>query len=125
MPVLANILLVFFIFERITMNKQVNVTVSEDKPGVFIAKLFGEIDQLSVNELKEALNANKVEDAQQLVFDLQGVEFMASAGLAVFVYYHETFKERDQNQVLKIINTPPAAMRVFKLTRADTILDIS
>lgn len=107
------------------MSKNVNVLVSQDSPGVFVVKLFGEIDQLSVNELREALNANKVEEAEQLIFDLQGVEFMASAGLAVFVYYHEAFKKSDKNQILKIINTPPAVMRVFTLTRIDTILDIS
>lgn len=106
-------------------NTSLKIEIIEgDKPGLFI-KLSGELDQLTVQQLKEKLRELTAEDAQQLVFDLENVEFMASAGLAVFAAYYEIFENNNSGQVLKIIKCPDNVKRVFEITKTIGIFQVS
>ena len=94
------------------------------EPGL-VVKLTGELDQLTVASLKDKLVEIAAEKCSQLIFDLGELEFMASAGLSIFAYYHDLYRSNGSGQLMKIINCPDAVMRVFKLTKMDEILTIS
>lgn len=94
------------------------------EPGITV-KLKGELDQLTVRELRNKLKEMAAEKAPLLIFDLEELEFMASAGLSVFAYYHELFQTNGVGQQLKIINCQAGVMRIFKMTRMDDILCVS
>jgi len=101
------------------------VFVSEESPGDLLVKLKGEIDQLTIRTLKESLESYNVKEAKLLVFDLEEVEFMASAGLAIFAYYLDMYKKRGLGQKVKIVNCSEGVFRVFHLTMLDELIDVS
>lgn len=104
-------------------NLQIDVLDSTE-PGI-VVKLKGELDQLTVRDLKTRLNELSAEHAAQLIFDLKDLEFMASAGLSVFAYFHELFEKNKKGQKVKIIGCPENVRRVFSLTKMDQILNVS
>lgn len=103
-------------------NLQIEV-IDTMEPGIFL-KLTGELDQLSVRDLKEKLVELSAEKTPQLVFDLEGIEFMASAGLSVFAFYQEIFQKNGIGQQMKLINCSESVLRVFKITRMDEVISI-
>lgn len=98
--------------------------IEAGEPGLFV-KLSGELDQLTVQQLKEKLRDLAAEKADQLVFDLENIEFMASAGLAVFAAYYEIYQNNNSGQILKIIKCPENVRRIFDLTRTTEIFQVS
>jgi anti-anti-sigma factor len=104
-------------------NLQIEIVESTDS-GLEV-KLTGELDQLTVKDLRDQLNEKGAEKASLLVFNLEKLEFMASAGLSVFVFYHELFKANATGQEMKIVNCPQLVKRVFQLTKMDSILSVA
>ncbi len=100
------------------------IIVSDDRPGEIIVKLKGEVDQLTVKNLKKILEEHNAEEACELIFDLDEVEFMASAGLAIFAYYKELFNKKKADQRLRVINCSPGVYRIFHLTMLDEMLEV-
>ncbi len=100
------------------------IAVAQENPLEMVVQLVGEIDQLSVKEIKRHLDNKKAEDAASLVFDLRQVEFMASAGLAIFAFYLDLFKKREKGQKLKVINCSEGVFRVFHLTMLDELMEV-
>lgn len=96
----------------------------ESEQDTLIVKVFGELDQSTADELKMKLNEGNAEEYSQLIFDLGGVDFMASAALSVFNFYQDYFSTRGAGQKLKIINADSSMMRVFELTRMNEIIEI-
>ena len=107
------------------MSNLLEISVADDSTQEIIVKLKGEIDQLTVKDLKAVLEKNDASNAKKLVFDLEEVEFMASAGLAIFAWYVDVFKKRGAGQKLKVINCSEGVFRVFHLTMLDEIIDVS
>jgi len=101
------------------------VFVSEKSSGDLLIKLKGEIDQLTIRNLRESLDKYNANEAETLIFDLEEVEFMASAGLAIFAYYLDVFKKRGKGQKVKVINCSEGVFRVFHLTMLDELIDVS
>lgn len=100
------------------------VEVIESSSTGLTIKLRGELDQLTIKDVNEKLQEMNADKALFLTFDLGELEFMASAGLSIFAYYHDLYKNNAQGQQMKIINCQPAVMRIFKLTKMDEILTI-
>ncbi len=88
-------------------------------------RVAGELDQLTVKELRDQLAGNEAEKASLLIFNLEKLEFMASAGLSIFVFYHDLFKTNARGQQMKIINCSQLVKRVFQLTKMDSVLSVS
>ncbi len=101
------------------------ITVSDENPKMVTVKLKGEVDQLTTRDLKSILEEHQVDKAEELIFDLDEVEFMASAGLAIFAYYRELFNKNQTGQRLRVINCNPGVYRIFHLTMLDEMLDVS
>lgn len=100
------------------------IIVSDESPGEMTVKLKGEVDQLTIKNLKKSLDEHKADEASLLIFDLDEVEFMASAGLAIFAYYQDLFNKRAMGQKLKIINCTQGVYRVFHLTMLDEMIEV-
>ncbi len=107
------------------INNLLEISVSDEKPGKVTVKLKGEVDQLSVRGLKKILEEHDAQNAAELVFDLDEVEFMASAGLAIFASYQELFNKKGVGQKLRVINCSEGVYRIFHLTLLTEMLDVS
>ena len=106
------------------MSSILDVSISHDDHETMVVKLIGELDQLAMRNLKRELDGKKAEEMQTLIFDLEEVEFMASAGLAIFAWYADCFKKRKTGQKLRVINCSEGVFRVFHLTMLDEIIDV-
>lgn len=107
------------------INNLLEIFVSDESPGEMTVKLKGEVDQLTIKNLKKILDEHKASDATILIFDLSEVEFMASAGLAIFAYYQDLFNKRNAGQKVRITNCSPGVFRVFHLTLLDEMLEVT
>ncbi len=107
------------------INNLLEIVVSDEKPGLITVKLKGEVDQLSVRSLKKVLEEHDAQNAAELIFDLDEVEFMASAGLAIFASYQEIFNKKKAGQKLRVINCSEGVYRIFHLTLLDEMLDVT
>jgi anti-anti-sigma factor len=107
------------------INNLLEIVLSDERPGEIIVKLKGEVDQLTVKNLKKILEENSAQNAMELVFDLDEVEFMASAGLAIFAYYQDLFNKKKSGQKLRVINCSPGVYRIFHLTMLTEMLEVS
>ncbi|GAB4274875.1 MAG: hypothetical protein Kow0029_15540 [Candidatus Rifleibacteriota bacterium] len=105
------------------LNLKIEV-VENTEPGIRV-RLAGELDQLTVDGLRKKLAELNAESAEQLVIDLEGLEFMASAGLSVLAYYHELYEKNGKAQTLRLLNVPDHVMRMLQLTRMDKILQLN
>lgn len=107
------------------MGSVLDIYVSEDGTDKMTVKLIGELDQLSLKSLRQELASRDVESKKILIFDFEEVDFIASAGLTIFVWYADIFKKRGLGQKLKIINCSEGVFRVFHLTMLDEMINIS
>jgi anti-anti-sigma factor len=66
-------------------DEHLNVSVTSDEDGTAVITVVGEIDIDTVDELRSAVSHAVEEGATGLVFDLSGVAFMDSSGIAVLL----------------------------------------
>ncbi|PKL41855.1 MAG: hypothetical protein CVV41_16955 [Candidatus Riflebacteria bacterium HGW-Riflebacteria-1] len=107
------------------MSSILDIYVSQEDSETMTVKLIGELDQLSLKTLKQEMDVKNAEEMKLLIFDLEEVDFIASAGLTIFAWYADCFKKRGLGQKLKIINCSEGVFRVFHLTMLDEIMDVS
>jgi len=107
------------------MSRILDISVTQEGENKIAVKLYGELDQMSLKDLRNELSARSAEEADLLIFDLEEVDFIASAGLAIFAWYADCFKKRGLGQKLKIINCSEGVFRVFHLTMLDEVIDVS
>lgn len=97
------------------------INVSEMKR-VQLLQIAGRVDTLSADELHAALARAIDEGRTNLVVDLQGVEYMSSAGLRELV---SALKQVNKlNGDLRIAQPSPKVMEVLELAGLDTIFKI-
>lgn len=76
------------------MSLSITSEISQDGK-VATLNILGEIDSLTAREFKKKLEltlseAEKLGTLKDLVLNLEGLEFMSSAGLRVFIFAHQT-----------------------------------
>ena len=81
----------------------------------------GKLGATSAPELEKAIK-NKIDGVTELVFDLEKLEYMASAGLRVILSSAKVMKKQGS---LKIINVTEPVMEVFTFTGLADQLDIT
>ena len=94
---------------------------TEERDGLTVVKLGGELDLFTTPRLTEALDAVADED-RRVVLDLRGLEFMDSTGLAVILRFHQRAQEHPFEFV--VVRGPEAVDRVFRITRTDELLEM-
>lgn len=107
------------------MSRILDITITKEDENTLVVSLIGEIDQMALKPLRKELDDRRAEEFKCLIFDLKEVDFIASAGLAVFAWYADCFKKRGLGQKLKVINCSKGVFSVFHLTMLDEILDVS
>lgn len=82
----------------------------------------GEIDASNSVMLDEAIQKLISEGSKSILVDGQGLDYISSAGLGVFMSYIEDFQERDIQ--LKIFALTPRVYEVFKILGLDQLIEI-
>lgn len=90
----------------------------EDK--ILNVKVEGRLDTATAPALEEEL-AEVMDDAEELVFDLEGLEYMSSAGLRILL---ATQKKMALKGGMKVVNVNDVIMEIFDITGFSDILTI-
>lgn len=87
---------------------------------VLNVKVEGRLDTATAPALEEEL-AEVLEEADELVFDLEGLEYMSSAGLRILL---ATQKKMALKGGMKVINVNDVIREIFDITGFSDILII-
>ncbi|PZS40007.1 MAG: anti-sigma factor antagonist [Pseudonocardiales bacterium] len=105
----------------------VGVQVAEHGPDARVVTVIGEVDALTAHQLS-AILAAQLDVARLVVVSLDGVQFLASAGLRVLFEVNELASR--QGRHLRLVCNSPAATRTLAtaglwehFTFADTVPD--
>lgn len=83
-------------------------------------KLAGELDTAAAPELEAALD-NALPEAKTLVFDLSGLEYIASSGLRLILRAQKLMKTQGS---MKLVNVGASVQEVFDITGFTDFLTI-
>ncbi|NJL94582.1 MAG: STAS domain-containing protein [Anaerolineae bacterium] len=97
------------------------ITVSEMKR-VQLFEVSGRVDSMSANELGEALNSVIIDGHSEIVIDMQGIEYMSSAGLREIVSALK--RVHKNNGDIRLANPSERVTEVLELAGLDTIFKI-
>ena len=98
------------------------MTVNIQKDGTKLTIFAeGKLGTTAAPELEKALKDN-ISGVNELVFDFDALEYMASAGLRILLSAAKVMKKQGS---MKIINVTPPVMDVFTFTGMADVLDIS
>ena len=87
---------------------------------VLNVKVEGRLDTATAPALEEEL-AEVMDEAEELVFDLEGLEYMSSAGLRILL---ATQKKMAQKGGMKVVNVNDGIKEIFDITGFSDILTI-
>jgi anti-sigma B factor antagonist len=99
-----------------------NFDVKEEQyePGVFIVRLNGQFDFSHVASARTVINRRIEEGARLIVVNLDGLDYIDSAGLGVLVGTLARLRER--NGDLAVVCRAPRIRRVFDITKLTQLL---
>ena len=87
---------------------------------VLNVKVEGRLDTATAPELEQEL-AEVIDDAEELVFDLENLEYMSSAGLRILLATQKKMAEKGGMKVTKVNDV---IMEIFDITGFSDILTI-
>lgn len=96
----------------------VQIDMQLDPTGAQVVVLSGELDSSNADSLRERLALIAPHPAQRLIFDLTGLRFMDSAGIAVMI------GAATEASGVSIRNPSPIIRRVLQTTGLDTVFSI-
>jgi anti-anti-sigma factor len=70
------------------------IVIAQDS-GVYVFEVRGRLDAVSVPQLEEKLNQWFEQPETRLIFDLDGLDYISSAGLRIFLTTAKKMKARD------------------------------
>jgi anti-anti-sigma factor len=83
---------------------------AQDEDGILVLRIFGELDVTSADDVRSTLDTALGSEAERVVFDLGGLEFMDSSGIALLLSV--TAKVRE----VQVRNPPAIIRRLLELT---------
>ena len=96
-----------------TINKEI-----QDK--TMTLKLAGRLDTTTSPELEEELKS-AIDEANEFIFDLEGLEYLSSAGLRILLASQKKMTEKGG---MKVTNVNDVIMEIFEITGFSDILTI-
>ncbi len=87
---------------------------------VLKVSLVGELDSMNTPELEEKL-IKEIDGVKELIFDLDKLEYISSAGLRVLLQMQKTMKSQGS---MVIRNTNEDVMDIFKVTGFIRLLNL-
>lgn len=82
----------------------------------------GRIDALTAPELERKLSNELDDTAEELVFNLENVEYLSTAGLRVFLAFSQEMEARGGS--IRVVHVNEVIMRVLTLTGFQDFLNI-
>ena len=102
------------------MSLKVYITKKAD--GVFIVSPLGAIDTETYEILEEKVNSTLALSAKVIVFDMNGVNYITSAGVGVIIKTEAILKQRAGR--LTMVNLQPPVKKVFDILKVIPIEQI-
>jgi anti-sigma B factor antagonist len=96
---------------------------TEDKDGVLICHIQGDIDIHSSPEFNKSVEKIAKDKSQKVVMEFSGVSYVDSSGLATLVAALKKLKSYGGK--LKLANLSDKVKGLFEITRLDKLFDIS
>jgi len=93
-----------------------DVVVTDKEKGAFIISSTGSIDANTSTALEEEVNSVLNKNPKIVVFDMQGVNYISSAGLRVIFKTKKALKRN--NGEFYIVNLTPSVRKVFDIVNA-------
>jgi anti-anti-sigma factor len=101
---------------------QLTVTVTERTPGTFTFLPEGSIDSNTSGLLENRLDAILEGFARTLIFDMEKVNYISSAGIRVVFKAQKAMKQRDGQFLMT--NLQPQVKKVFEIINALPTLNV-
>ncbi|TYP93395.1 anti-sigma B factor antagonist [Fodinibius salinus] len=89
---------------------------------IIVLELSGELDAHTASQLEDSLKRLIENDQYQIVVNCEELDYIASAGLGVFMAYIENV--RNMGGDIKLTNMNPQVYNVFDLLGFPTLYDI-
>lgn len=97
-----------------------SLTIEKKNDSPAVLALAGRLDTVTAPELEASLT-ELLPTADSLIFNLEGLEYISSAGLRVILKAQKALAEKSG---LKLINVPESVMEVFDITGFSDFLTI-
>lgn len=97
---------------------QLAITSARDADETIVLSVAGQLDISNADSLQRALSAAVEQGPRLLVFDLEGLEFMDSAGISVLV------RARSEVPEVRLRKPTPIVRRLIEITGLTEILPI-
>jgi anti-anti-sigma factor len=106
-----------------TVNGDLQVAVSSPRSGTVVLSLVGDVDMLTAPSLAEHVRSQLGSgQVRSLVFDLSGVTFLGSAGLAVLAEANTA--ATDTTATVRVVASSRMVLRPLQVTGLDQVLTI-
>ncbi len=84
--------------------------------------LEGQLDTSTANDLDQSIQSSLTANIQTLIFNLQSLSFVSSAGLRIFAKARKTLKAR--NGKVFFTNLTPQVKKVFDIVKAVPVAEV-
>ena len=98
------------------IDMQILQNIGSEKAGAVTVKLSGSLDTATAPELERQLAPVLAGQVKDLIFDLEQLKFISSAGLRVFSTARKTLKERGGQA--SFIHMQPQIQEVFEIMKS-------
>jgi anti-anti-sigma factor len=95
---------------------QLNVTTKEKSPGVQIISLIGSLNSKTSPMLEKEVNSALEKSPDMLIFDLEELKYISSAGIRVILIANKAMKKK--NGKAMFTNMQPQIKKVFEIVNA-------
>ncbi len=89
---------------------------------VNILALLGRLDELSTMEVQSVFQQMIDRNAEKVVLDLSGVEYISSSGLRVLLFVYR--KMKSNGGIMRLCNLSPFVTEVFEVSNFTSLFDI-
>ena len=97
------------------------MTITKNQDGSKLTvKLEGRLDTMTAPELEKSL-ADSLDGITELTYDMEGLEYISSAGLRVLLATQKTMNKQGE---MKVAHVQEMVMEVFEVTGFNDILTI-
>jgi anti-sigma B factor antagonist len=104
------------------MSEQHSLEIVEQATGSAVARLAGDLDIVTSEDVKGELAQLVDEGHSTLVLDLSDVGFVDSSGLGALVALHRHAESHGGKFTVRAV--PPQVQRLFEITRLDDLISV-
>jgi anti-anti-sigma factor len=98
------------------------IIVENTNPSTLDLALDGQLDSLTADDLDKSIQTSLTQDTKTLLFNLQKLTFVSSAGLRVFAKARKTLRARGGH--VFFTNLAPQVKKVFDIVKAVPISEV-